>query len=141
MARASLQSGKLVMAACQEAGDRCAATLTGLCRPVMCSDEKHGDNQAWELGQVTLGNRPGYSRYPIAGSISPCCPRCLGEGKVVSGRLLTDGSGGWESAKGNTWPRGGVEAGGPTLLVGQKKWGGMTETAGLLPQRLSEPLP
>lgn len=86
MARASLQSGKLVMAACQEAGDRCAATLTGLCRPVMCSDEKHGDNQAWELGQVTLGNRPGYSRYPIAGSISPCCPRCLGEGKVVSGR-------------------------------------------------------
>lgn len=86
MARASPQSGKLVMAACQEAGDRCAATLTGLCRPVMCSDEKHGDNQAWELGQVTLGNRPGYSRYPIAGSISPCCPRCLGEGKVVSGR-------------------------------------------------------
>lgn len=43
MARASLQSGKLVMAACQEAGDRCAATGG----PAIGPDEKHSGNEVW----------------------------------------------------------------------------------------------
>jgi hypothetical protein len=37
VARASLQSGKLVMAACQEAGDRCAATPTESSVDLQCA--------------------------------------------------------------------------------------------------------
>lgn len=47
VAKASLQSGKLVMAACQEAGDRCAATLTESSadlRWALGPDEKHSGN-------------------------------------------------------------------------------------------------
>lgn len=101
MARVSLQSGKLVMAACQEAGDRCAAVLI---------ERSAGLRRAWVRSTVTstgLGAGPGDSRQQAGGGTTPQAP-------LVHVATVPDRD---RVAWGGTFPQRGAEDGSNNLTI------------------------